>query len=489
MRIDLEITLLEDTAISADATQRSGHECLSYIPGNKILGSVSSQYEAFGPLAWDVFHSGATQFGNAYPSRNGQRCLPVARMWTEKPDAKTDPILDKSARDKFFCGDEIVGVQTVRRQKTANSRQRRGAVEDGQFFDVAALARGQVFAASVWIEDGFPEIRDRLSELLDNCEMTFGRSRNTEFGLAQCRVVEYAPIQPATLGQSIHELKVFCASDVDFGNMTGAEICEYLGLSDDWSFGQETKTRRNNSFGFNSYRKLNTTERAVIEKGSVLIFSGPALNSAQAEAVKLRCAQGLGAGRSEGLGEVLLEPAFLGAPPLGEEADGDRVVQASGQAPDDAAYRWALARANHTESETDNRVFLKDYLDQFEWLYRQAIEDASISYKALKDVAPGKAQWGEVRKIAVKSASAQEAIEALFHEDKKAEGLTFGSQSGSVWGFDWEVYDSQPASFRALLRAYVDDSSDEGDGIVLNRLLLLATEMPRLIANAEGERR
>ncbi|SNR44565.1 hypothetical protein [Puniceibacterium sediminis] len=489
MRIDLEITLLEDTAISSDATQRSGHECMSYIPGNKILGCVSAQYEAFGPLAWDVFHSGATRFGNAYPARNGQRCLPVARMWTEKPDANTDPALDKSARDKFFFGDEIVGVQAIRRQKTSNSRQRRGAVEDGQFFDVAALAQGQVFAASVWIEDGFPEIRDRLSELLDDCEMTFGRSRNTEFGLAKCRIVERAPLQTATLGQSISKLRVFCASDVDFGNMTGREICEYLGLSDKWSFGQETKTRRNNSFGFNSHRKLNTTERAVIEKGSVLIFSGPALTSTEVETFKLRCAEGLGAGRSDGFGEVLAEPAFLDAPPLGEEVDGDRIVQASGHVPDDAAYRWALARANQAESETDDRVFLNDYFDQFDWLYRQAIEDATTSYKALKDVAPGKAQWGEVRKIAVKSASAQEAINALFHEEKKAEGLTFGSQSRRVWEFEWEVNDSQPPSFRALLRAYVDDSSDEGDRVVLNRLLLLATEMPRLIANAERERR
>jgi len=287
----------------------------------------------------------------------------------------------------------------------------------------------------------------------------------------------------------MRKLGVFCASDVDFGNMTGQTVCGDLGLPETWVFVQETKTRRNNSFGFNSHRKLNTTERAVIEKGSVLTFSGPALSSAQVETVKLWCAEGLGAGRSDGLGEVLLEPEFLDAPPLGEEADGDRVAQASGQVPDDATYRWALARAKQTESETDDRIFLNDYVGQFHWLYSQAMEEASASRKALKDVAPGKAQWGEVRKIAVKSANVQEAIDALFHEEKKAKGLTFGSQSRSVWGFEWEVNESQPPSFRALLRAYVDDSSGEGDRVVLNRLLLLATEMPRLIATAEGESR
>ena len=486
----LSLILQEDIAASADSTSTGGHRSLNYLPGSLLLGAAARHYKRYqnDGIAWDVFHSGAVRFGNAYPAWQGQRARPASTELTEVQQNGTDEPGDpkmKEARGKFVFDGRVFAPRMVRRQKTAYGRDRRGAPIEGLFFDIEALARGQEFIASLTGDNG--DLLDRIVADLTG-DLMLGRSRSAEFGRVKvrCTGTHDAPAIPNLEGQS--NLKIYCVSDLAPANGLGG-LAQEIGLPGDWQL-QPTRPRGRTVVGFNGHRRMFTTEVPVIAKGTVLEFQGRALTTDQAHSVAQKLVFGLGIQRAEGFGEILINPDL---------AEGDlhlvaaRSIHAAPK-PTDGIFGWADARARKRRASVDLASEVKKTLDTFDVLYAQAKEAAESELSDLKDMAPTRAQWGEVRKIARDAPTAAAIREALFRtvdpndRSRRDEGLTRGRLTGAAWSFESEYPEGKVTTFRALLEEFVG-SYGEDHARLADALFLLANDMPRRLAGLEGKGR
>lgn len=478
IRRSFKVTLLEDAAISAAAVSTGAHRCLTYIPGGKFLGFAAAAYDTFGADAWDVFHSGRMRFSHAYPLHGDVRSLPLASVWTEGGWCEAGEPPHKGDRDNFFAGGVVVRPRFVRRQKTARDRALRGAPREGQFFDVRALARRQVFAFSLIADPRLSTAVERVSALLTAGPLSVGRSRSAEFGLLECEEIDLpAPVFPgheSLIGKK--NLLLYCTSPIDAGLVAEADLASIFHLPCGWKL-TPPFPRRRKLVGFNSHRRMFTTERNLIEQGSVLKFEGPALTEPEAQSLVEAARAGVGAGRAEGFGEILIEPAFLETVP--ERSGTQKPQKVMPEEPKDAAFAWAKARSVTERSETDDLQFIRTTLDRFEDLYTQAYDEAVSAKMPFKSVAPNRAQWGEIRRLARQHRTAEALTRVLFGEK---EGVTRGSQAARAWSFTGEDKDGRPISFHSLLERFVEDARARRDEGSLARLVeMLATEMPRRI--------
>lgn len=410
--------LLTDAVISERSATTGGHRTLDHIPGAALLGAVAGSYDEFGGDAFDVFHSGKVRFGNAYPlTPEGEPALPLPLAWHaakgeelhgsvrgiknllhatdiefEQWEAAGDQ--QKQLRSGYFTLSGVkVDPKKSYRLKTAISRDRQGMAEEAQLFGYQSLAAGSLWWFAVSFADGLP---DRLIDTVVSSltgTVRVGRSRSAEYGLLTVQPVEKTIECPQPVAGD--RLIIYCASDVALVDaVTGAPTLIPTGAHFNTAgalFDPAGSYLRTRSYApFNRTRKRFDLERQVIAKGSVLVFTRQE-GIAAGEAL---CIQQRGAGlyRQDGLGQILVNPAFLAgfkfksAP--SPELPLPRMKESA--APPDLA-RWLTVKAAARRQEI------------------AAIEQVDLwIHDLVAGSCPRNSQWGQLRNIALLKNSVEE---------------------------------------------------------------------------------
>ncbi|PVU65604.1 hypothetical protein C9E85_12190 [Plesiomonas shigelloides] len=335
MRIFYTLTTLEPVIISRSSATTQ-HQTLDHIPGSALLGAVASKLypQLSTEDAFTLFHSGECRFSPAYPvvtcSDNpqcGEIALPAPASW-HTPKGDKNELTNHAARS--FARDELTQYQQIRQGFISSARTLQYApdirtgltartaldsetqrAKEGQLFQYAFIHAEQTFAG--WVDCAEPALAALLEQTLQG-EFVLGRSRNSEFGK-----VSLSLYQPQTASQSQpvtahgNELVIWCLSDVAcldaFGQPTLTPSAQDLhpelcgDLDPTRTFIRSRRVRR-----FNRARGGLNSEQLLIAAGSVLTYQ---LQDAPTEqALHALTEQGCGFAREQGLGWVMINPAW-----------------------------------------------------------------------------------------------------------------------------------------------------------------------------------
>lgn len=447
-----DVELLDDVVVSASGATAGGHRCLDYLPGSLFLGAAAARlYAALGPDAFTVFHSGRVRFLPAFPLASGNTpTLPLPRSFhaekhgsfsfgggwlpgaathdlqnLSRPGAEPGREMDRpeQAKEGFFAETTgtLVHPAKQREFKTAIDPAT-GRASESQLFGYEALCAGARFRAEVQVDDDVPpEIDTRLAEALCATELRLGRSKRKEFGRA--RTSPRREAAPPAAGQPADGLLLLyfrsdvALTDPDTGQPTLAPRGEHFGLPGAEIVWEQTFLRTRRYSPINAKRVRPDLERQVLAQGSVL-----ALRPAEVpEGALARLAAGVGAYRSEGLGQLLVEPPFLAAR---RPCFPGSVTVTSAAAPpppalDHPLQRWAEEGAGRRRQREDA------YAKAGEWL-----KDERFARKAAR---PGRSQWGLVRERATLARDAEALRRDLFGDGAEDRGLLRRGVRREAW--------------------------------------------------------
>lgn len=470
-------TLTSEVIFSERSSTLGGHTTLPFIPGSALLGWCAGRlYGKLGTDAFKVFHSGAVRFGNAYPLDDaGGKTYPCPLSWHKEKNISltegnrlvaeniwnllylTDDIekgwrannaQPKQVREGFFSlnGSFVDPLSTsTYRLKTAIERDRGGRPRDKQLFGYESLSAGSKWYFPVHFADDLaPNIKDNICQTLTERRLRLGKSRMSEYG-GNIDITPDTSFSENFKPQSFENenyLVFYSLSDAAFrdektGAPTFAPAAEQLGLNAATLIPEKCFLRTRRYAPYNSKRKCWDLERHVICRGSVITFKvdSPPSESFLAD-VQKHLDNGVGLFQSDGLGSFLLNPGFLikgGFNPAGLFRKDEEVKQRPNQSDPKTGSLKAVGLSPESRGLTE-WLDLKDEEQKVEF-------DVSHSVKAWVDAlasaiqeargkAPGKAQWAQLRDIAVRAEDMNAIRDALFDEKK---GLCTHGVSKKMW--------------------------------------------------------
>lgn len=364
--IHLKLTLRSDVIQSAYTRTEGAHSSLNYIRGSSLLGAAAKAlYEGMTEEdAFCVFHSGAVRFCDARPLDDGSVAYPVPGAWLQKEKQRPDTLSElhvlttATAKKKLFgCKGEYFSrygfwaIDQSFRMKTAIDRDQRGRPLKAALFGYEALRAGSIWQARIDLSDDVsPEILQKLTKAFDGRVHWIGRSRGAEYGQVEFQV-EAAPVEAMEQGSLLGEhVRFYAASDIalfseDDGQPTVVPTPAQFGLDEGgFEYDSSCSAIRTAQFSpYNAKRRSSDLQRNVIQRGSVIAFG---INeSARAPDLANLTAQlsgGVGGYRSEGLGEVLVQPWFLSEETVRAEIKREPPEKnsAPNKAPDSALAGW-----------------------------------------------------------------------------------------------------------------------------------------------------
>jgi len=323
----LRLELLDDVAVSQSSATVGGHRSLDFLPGAALLGAVARRtYKALDEVtAIRLFHAGKLRFGPGLPEAADGGCtVPSPLSLHERKDGGDGELLNlavserpaglqyRQVRNGFRDG-ELGAVMVGRRGSMRTSVTREGRAREGFLFTVNAISRGAVFLSRVDADDA----QDLACvAALDGQVIRLGKSRSAEFGGVRVQVLTQPPPEGAWQCEEgrVSTLRILAVSDVALRSEVGAPTFEptpaHLGLPGSWRWDVARSFLRTRSWSpFNAYRGRPDLERQVLSAGSVLVFTGD--EAVDLSDIRARLAPGVGEGRAEGLGQVLVNPVIL----------------------------------------------------------------------------------------------------------------------------------------------------------------------------------
>ena len=340
--LHLAIELLEPVVLSESSGTEGIHRTVRHLPGAVLRGVVGGR--AYGDaeragFAWELFHSGRVRFDDAWlTDGSGRPGLPIPLSFAQPKGAGLDTLATGRWRDHAFDAPEagwdsldgdvllpsgrIADVRVQRHLKTAVDRHRHAA-QAGSLFSYEAISAGQVFAGRVVIDldgEAAASIEDLLRRALLG-KAGLGRSRSAQFGRVQIREVSSwneAERAPRETSSAEAVTRLFLASDAclidpETGQASGPSAAS-LGLDAAVRVDLARSTVRFRRWTpFNGQRRRPDLERIAVRAGSVITLRGPAPALSEERLADLQ-RSGVGLGRSEGLGRLVVDPTFLGGP-------------------------------------------------------------------------------------------------------------------------------------------------------------------------------
>ena len=498
------LRLESDAVVTASSATAGGHETLNYVPGAALLGAAAHRlrglFEEDPELAFTLFHSGRVRFLPALPmGTNGQRSLPAPLSCHHEKDARLGDGLEnlavgrvarlevaKQIREGYVTPDgQLVTVSPREALKCATERQmalhEAGEEEEGDvnnLYSYQSIPAGTELLFSVQVDDDLPggraplDVSERVAQALDD-HVAVGRSRSAEFGWARVDACGEPASWPLASGQDDHVLIYLCSdlalTDPATGQPTLSPQSAHFGLDGEPDL-THTFLRARRYSPFNAHRQRPDLERQVLAAGSVLAFRCQA--TLDLDEVRTRLKHGVGLWRQDGLGQVLVNPAFLSSEKLSVLEPEDRDPPQAA-APGGELAAWL--RQRHDRQQQDEGAFRTAR----EWEGKLA----KFSRRG-----PGRAQWGAVREVASTAASGEELITRLFTgkpeegdaEDKMRGLLYVGARSRA-----WKVRvggDEAVKIFHELAAGHGEDAA------LPTVVRLLAARMAKLAEQQERDR-
>lgn len=317
--------LLSEVIISSDTASEGQKKTLSYLPGVKFLGIVSSKLynESEVQKTLDLFHNGTVSFSDAHPCLGDSYSLhaPFAWFHPKGEDVKEKAYVHhdlseekrqslpqlKQARSGYFAltGEYLPSIPQEFSIKSAYDRERRRAMDE-QMYGYFALPKDSEWLFTVEDRSGqyLQEVRKELEG-----KHRIGRSRSAEYGLVEITFDKELPAN-ATQLPATTRLVCYAESDCIFYDDCGQPTLQpdpvkHFDLPEgtivDWS---QSQIRYRLYQSWNSKRYNRDADRHIIEKGSVIVFHTPAPIAPSAQ-------MRVGAQQAQGFGRVHINPEFL----------------------------------------------------------------------------------------------------------------------------------------------------------------------------------
>lgn len=498
MRIYYTLTLKDALVLSQSSATTNNHLCLDYIAGSAVLGAMATRlYPALtAEQSWQLFHSGACQFGPAYPLYEGEIALPVPAAWHSVKNSAQRHYYNLAAtafereptkqyqqyRDGFVTAN---GIKVQPRQSLTSRTAIDPATQrakDSQLYSYAYLEPEQQFAG--WIEAD-----EALIALLEphlSGELRLGRARSGEFGRVSIAITH--PESTPAVQNLGKRLVIWCLSDLELIDMLGmpslspqpAMLHPALQGSLDTarSFIRTHKVRR-----FNRARQGFDSEQYLISKGSVLAFD--LTQAAPDEVLQALVEQGAGLNRQQGPGWLAVNPAWaeqaepehnsLFSPLRVAQPDNNNPAVASVETP---LLKWIQHRLNSEQGDQHREQTVQALLHRLLDAYHQARGYHRIlpGYSA----GPSASQWRRIAEVVRQHNHVEKCFPAIFEGDG---AICKASNDGFGWGMDW--YDQKPVTFASFTRQLLTDP--QGQPLALTTLRLLLERLCRYdLSTSEG---
>lgn len=495
--LHFSLTLLADAVVNADSATAGGHRGLGFIPGAVFLGiAAGSLYRPGEAQTSDIFHLGRVRFGDALPGDPAAGIVPVPRSLARQKDADASSPLRNAAhplstiepgwkplRDGHIAASGVSGafVEASRRtvMKTAVD-ETTGTARSGHLFTYDVIEAGARFFFRVDIDDDVDGGADSaIEKAFCTAPVWVGRSRSAEFGRARIERSEAPPtaaLSPVEGGQ----VTLLLLSDTALRHPeTGAPTLKprpmHFGLDGSAVLdGERSALSARRWSPFHGYRQRPDLERQVIERGSVVVFSGCDGIDAASLAGKLAC--GVGDFRESGLGQISVQPVLLSTVEVAVAGVAAATLVEAPPRPVGGVFARIEERYRRRQEETEAVELCR------EW------ESALIGkFKAGR--LPKASQWGLLREEAAQAISGKEAAATLFGPD--------GKLSRGVRQKAWFGVRVAKVSIADELASQVEKAlADRPDGLVRHALRLLGARMPKRIriektrtASSKGARR
>ncbi|MDX9978146.1 MAG: hypothetical protein RBS16_08990 [Candidatus Cloacimonadales bacterium] len=444
-------TLLADIVINMSSATEGLNQSLNYIPGSNFLGIVARHYDELkqNGKAYDIFHSGKVRFGDAHIAIDNKRSHKKPLSWFQLKNKSKDERIYlhhmikeetfedlvkngkqlKQLRDGYFITDnqEVVDQEinhTFSLKSAYDTESRRSKEHEMYGYDALVHSSEWIFHIDAEAEDL------SLIEQYLLGERSIGRSKSSQYGQVYIEKLEdsidprypQAPITDGTLLIYFDANASFLDENSQFTyqpSIKDLKLPEEARI--DWS---KSQIRPYNYSPYNAKRRNRDYDRICISKGSVLVITNLPADFSLTE-YKNEVSGGLGLCKSEGLGEVLINPNFLYGDsepyllnfksniPQSTEPVYQQIVKKGKE--DDFLFE-SIKKINE-ESENEYTVYdmsFKYVHDNFKGSFKQITAS----------------QWGQVRNIAIQAES-KEKLMALLFEEKT--GFLMHGKSEKQW--------------------------------------------------------
>ncbi len=407
-----KIELLSDIIVSADSATDSEHESLDFLPGSIFWGAVIANFG--GTFAPENFLSGKIRFNNAYPLADDHSPvypMPLAFHQYKGESGKVlncallHPEKQTEQLRKDYISQSLKKYSVPRnyRMKTSIDRESGCRARDNMLFGYNSIAAGTVFALRVDFDDSIGEnTQKKVAEILLSGRVRVGKSRSAEYG--EVKISKLAATAKLSTGKTDGSLLLYLYSDLALtanGAPVLAPTAKDLGLPANLSVDLQKSFVRTRKYSpWNSFFSCRMRERQVICRGSVLVLKG---QHNPAEIAGLLAA-GVGMHREEGLGQILVNPAFL----TGESFDLATGSAAGASAPEHFTSPSAAAATAAVKKLLENKARTRTNRSEALKIGREWAKkwfDILKKLKRLEGDAPGKSQWASVRELAMRFAA------------------------------------------------------------------------------------
>jgi len=311
-----KVKALSNLIFIASSNTEGNIRYLDFIPGSVFLGIVANNYDKF-KNPFDVFFSGKVRFSDAniiinqkpslriplifyYEKLNKQNILNYAFL--TKEDFK---VQYKQIREGYFNEDfEIKKIEFDYSQKSARDYDT-GRSKKSAMYGFRSITKGSEFYFKVEVDDIDEDDKKLIKDSLLGIKLA-GKSKRTEYGLIEISEADFDEYNKTTKNSSYDF--IYFKSRVVLFDKNGNPTYDVVNIHPELK--KENIEYKLNQIRYYEYTPYNfirkeDTQRCVIEKGSVVVLKNVS------KKVLDEIANGIGGFRSEGFGEVLINPQFL----------------------------------------------------------------------------------------------------------------------------------------------------------------------------------
>lgn len=469
MKLGFKLTAIDSIIIQESNKTVGFNACLDYVPGSALLGYFASKLYSQLPQeqSWELFHSGAVQFGNAYPIADNELSLPLPLSfhYPKGQDAKqineltsfTNQVEEslsvqwKQMRAGYINSQGLVGRPFIGVSTKSAIDPKTGTVEDGKLFTYEHIQAGAEFAGVLTVTT--PELTDLVKQSAGEI-VRIGRSKNTEFGRMRIEFFEVS----GTHSVSDHgdTITVWFVADAQVINSVGEPVLRptltelFGGYPSEHSAGNNTsalsarldeqssfvRTRRVSRY--NQKRGVTDTEQVLIEKGSVLVYRDVSgCSKAMLEQLQ---AYGVGMNKQAGLGQVVINPLWshqkqLNAPLFNAKAVKVASMSSSGaitETPKTALMAWMQEQVAADKKATVALSEAKNLTNSIVKLYDSARYYNTIAQA--HQAGPSQSQW---RRIQSALKQQPETLARVLFDGEHA--ICKAKNDAIGWGIQWKI--------------------------------------------------
>jgi hypothetical protein len=326
-----EVEFLDDIVLnSSSATTMGLSDTLDYIPGSAFLGMVAKNYKDFSD-SFGVFHSGKVRFGDGHILNDGKYSYKVPFSYfinkgesleetkvyhhhkltkEQRDELKSKGIQLKQVRSGYFDKDfNLLELKYNYTQKSAFENRRS---KKSHMYGYKAIKRGARFGFEISSED--KELLDEVVQKLNNKTHRLGKSKNNQFGRVKIKLNNSIDTTITQKPLIDNKILLYAKSNLALidneGNFIATPTTSSLNLPNSAKIDFKNSQIRTRIYSpYNSKRDTRDYERVIIEKGSVIAVELE--NGFDLQNYQDKIKNGVGAYLSEGLGEIIINPAFL----------------------------------------------------------------------------------------------------------------------------------------------------------------------------------